>query len=321
VKTTPCETTAELREELLGRLRSVLRRADDLDRRLVPLGTPLASEEIAELPSERTRIQNRVVGEPFQYVRHCAGTHVHVEQQPGRAVDQFNAFVALDPALALVNSAPYFGGDRLAASARSELYRRRAYADLPHQGRLWRYLSDEREWTRRLERRYEWFVTAALDAGVDRAAVESAFDPESAVWTPVQFRAAFDTVEWRSPDAALPGQVLRLADQLAGFVETLRGAEVSIEGTRGRVSPDEIVLPEFGTVVEYVDAAIEDGLASDALRAYLDRMGFEPAAFDPLSAELDGQAPVSREAARRLRLEYADRLERDLRRTNSIDAD
>ena len=321
VKTTPCETTAALREELRGRLRSVLRRADDLDRRLVPLGTPLAGEEIAELRSDRTRIQNRVVGEPFRYVRHCAGTHVHVEQQPDRAVDQFNAFVALDPALALVNSAPYFQGDRVAAGARSELYRRRAYEDLPHQGRLWRYLSDEGEWNRRLERRYERFVTAALDAGVDRAAVEAAFDPESAVWTPVQFRAAFDTVEWRSPDAALPGQVLRLADQLAAFVDRLRDTPVRIEGTRGRVSPDEIVLPEFSAVVDYVDAAIEDGLASDAVHGYLDRMGFEPASFEPLSAELDGQAPVSREAARRLRLEYADRLERDLRRTNSIDAD
>ena len=41
VKTTPCETTRELRDELFDRLGRVLRRADELGLGLVPLGTPL----------------------------------------------------------------------------------------------------------------------------------------------------------------------------------------------------------------------------------------------------------------------------------------
>jgi len=32
------------------------------------------TDEICERESERTRIQNAVVGEDFEYVRHCAGT-------------------------------------------------------------------------------------------------------------------------------------------------------------------------------------------------------------------------------------------------------
>ena len=36
-----------------------------------------------------------------------------------------------------------------------------------------------------------------------------------------------------------------------------------------------LVLPEFGTVRSHVDAAIEEGIESAAVRAYLDRMGFE----------------------------------------------
>jgi hypothetical protein len=190
-----------------------------------------------------------VVGSDFEYVRHCAGTHVHVEQQPGVAVDQHNAFVALDPALALVNSSPYFRGQRLAAGARSKLYRWMAYDDLPHQGRLWPYVDDREEYTRRLERRYEDFEAAAMDAGIDRRAVAKHFDPESAVWTPVQFREAFSTVEWRSPDAALPSDVVRLADRLAALVARLDEVEVRIEGDRGRVGPDEVVLPEFDAVM------------------------------------------------------------------------
>jgi hypothetical protein len=321
VKTTPCETTRALRDELLARLGDVLERADELGKRLVPLGTPLAGDDVRERPSDRTRVQNRVVGDDFAYVRHCAGTHVHVEQQPGRAVDQLNTLVALDPALALVNSAPYFDGSRLATGARSLLYRRMAYADVPHQGWLWRYIDDVAEWDRRLERRYDDFVTAAVDAGVDRRTVEANFDPESAVWTPVQFRETFGTVEWRSPDAALPTQVIRLADDIASVVDGLRDAEVRIEGDRGHVSDGEIVLPSFDTVLGHVDDAIDPGLDSAPLRSYLDRMGFDVDAYRPLSPDLDVGDSLTPAEARRWRLDAADRLERDVLRAEPVSSD
>ncbi|ELZ27201.1 glutamate--cysteine ligase [Halogeometricum pallidum JCM 14848] len=313
VKTTPCETTAELRGELYERLETVLRRADELGKGLVPLATPMSEEVIGELDGERTRIQNRVVGDDFRYVRHCAGTHIHVEQRPGREIDQLNALVAADPALALANTSPYFDGRRLAAGARSKLYRRMAYDDVPHQGGLWRYADDTREWSRRLERRFEEFVTAAVNAGVDRTAVESNFDPESAVWTPVQLRECFSTVEWRSPDNALPSEVLRLADDVAGFVERLDGAELRIEGETGRATEETVVLPEFDAVLRYVDAAIEEGLESEDVRSYLDRMGFDVDAYSPVTHDIDGRESISPEEARELRLEHAERLERDVR--------
>ncbi|WP_411968053.1 glutamate-cysteine ligase family protein [Haloferax sp. YSSS75] len=313
VKTTPCSTTAELREDLYGRLGDVLSRADQVGKRLVPLATPMSDESVSERESDRTRIQNRVVGSDFEYVRHCAGTHIHVEQRPGREIDQFNTLVALDPALALLNSSPYFDGRRLAAGARSKLYRRMAYDDVPHQGWLWRYADDTREWSRRLERRFEEFLTTAVDAGVDRSSVEANFDPESAIWTPVQLRSAFGTVEWRSPDNALPSDVLRLADSVAGVVEHLDSADLRIEGERGSVTDDTVVLPEFDQVLRYVDAAIEEGLDSEAVRSYLDRMGFDVEAYSPVSHEIDGRETVTPAEARELRLRHADRLERDVR--------
>ncbi|MFC7200464.1 glutamate-cysteine ligase family protein [Halospeciosus flavus] len=315
IKTTPCETTAELRRELFERVGRVLRRADELDRGLVPLATPVGDAEIRDRPSDRTRIQTHVVGDDFEYVRHCAGTHVHVEQQPGLAIDQLNVLTALDPALALTNSSPYFRGRRLAAGARSELYRRMAYDDVPRQGRLWPYTDDVDEWRDRLERSYEEFRAAAVEAGVDRDDVEDNFGPESAVWTPVQLRSEFSTVEWRSPDTTLPSQVVRLADHLATVVEHLRDADVRI-GERGRLTEDEVVVPPFDTVTEYVDAAIRDGLDSRALRDYLDRMGFDVDAYDPVTHDLDSVDRLDAEAARRLRLEHAERLERRVRRAN-----
>jgi len=320
VKTTPCRSTAELRAELYERLGDVLAAAERDGKGLVPLATPLHGGDIDDLPHERTRIQSRVVGEEFDCVRHCAGTHIHFEQHPGRAIDQLNALTALDPALALISSSPYFRGSQVAASARSELYRWRAYESLPQQGQLWPYAEDRAGWATRLQRRYEEFVTEAMVVGFDRAEVESLFGPENAVWTPVKLREAFSTVEWRSPDAALPSQILSLADQLSEVITRVGDTPVRIDGEAGAVTDEAIVLPAFDAVEEHVQTAIREGLSSDSVRSYLAQMGFDVESFDPLSAEFD-DATLSPERACELRLEYADRLRADVEGARAVSAD
>ncbi len=319
VKTTPCESTAELRAELFERLAAVLQRADKLDKGLVPLSTPLNHDEIRELPSERTRIQNEVVGEDFQYVRHCAGTHIHFEQQPGCTIEQLNTLIALDPAFGLVNSARHFRGEQLAVGARSELYRRLAYDGLEGQGQLWPYVTDRNEWDQRLEARYDAFYERAVDAGIDPETIESCFDPESAVWTPVQLRAEFGTVEWRSPDTTLPSQIIRLAETMGEIIEQLRDTDVSV-GDQARRTDDEIVLPSFETVTDYVSAAIGEGLDSTPLRSYLDRMGFDVEAYEPLAADIAADE-ISPYEARKLRVAYANDLYNDVVQRQPIEAD
>ncbi len=141
-------------------------------------------------------------------MRRCAGTHVHFEQLPGREIDQLNLLTALDPALALVNSSPFFEGSRLAASSRPEVYRWRAYDSLPYQGQLWSYAEDTEEWATRLQRRYEEFVTEAVMMGFD----VSAFEP---------LTREFDTHGDLSPERT---RELRLAfaDRLAEEVRANR---------------------------------------------------------------------------------------------------
>lgn len=308
IKTTPCANATALREEFFERVGETVEEAQRLGKGLVPLGTPVFEGPIDDLPKERTQIQDRAIGENFDYVRHCAGTHIHVEQLPGREIDQLNALIALDPALALVNSSPYFEGRELAAGARSKLYRWMAYEQLPRQGTLWPYAESRTDWAKRLDARYREFVTEAVVAGFDRPSIESCFDVESAVWTPVQLREEFSTVEWRSPDAALPGEIVQLATEIIDLMEHLADAEVRIEGQRGYRTDDALVLPEFEFVEQYVEAAIEEGLSSDGLRDYLDRLGIDVASFDPLSAELAGQGELTESEARELRLDCADRL-------------
>jgi len=311
IKTSPCESSAELRSELYTRLRSVLAAAEKEGKGLVPLATPLNDVDITDRPHERTRIQSRVVGDEFDCVRHCAGTHVHFEQLPGREIDQLNTLTALDPALALVNSSPFFRGSHIAASARSEVYRWKAYESLPQQGQLWSYAEDTEEWATRLERRYEEFVTEAIVSGVPREQVESCFTPESGVWTPVKLRGEFSTVEWRSPDTALPSQILELADQLSRLLSHLDHSAVHIgEGTD--TTEPEVVLPEFDVVQEHARKAIRNGLSSAKLRSYLTRMGLDVSAFEPLSSEFEMGTEISPERARDIRLSYAERLKEDI---------
>jgi Glutamate-cysteine ligase family 2(GCS2). len=321
VKTAPCADTAQLREQLYDRLGRVLTAAGGEQKGLVPLGTPLDGSDIEDLDKERTRIQDRVIGDEFECVRRCAGTHIHFEQLPGNEIDQLNLLTAVDPALALVNSSPFFQGSRLAASSRSEVYRWRAYDNLPYQGQLWPYAEDTEEWATRLQRRYEEFVTEAVMLGFDRSEMEARFSPESAVWTPVKLREEFSTVEWRSPDAALPSQVLRLSDQLGDLVARVEDTEVRVDGDTGRVTDDAVVLPEFEAVQGYVRTAIRMGLSSPSLCTYLDRMGFEVSAFEPLTREFDTDEDLSPERTRELRLAFADRLAEEVRANRPVSAD
>ncbi|WP_226482038.1 glutamate-cysteine ligase family protein [Natrinema amylolyticum] len=347
LKTPPCESVAELRTALVDELEAVLSTAAELDKRLVPLGTPINGGAIDRRPGERGRIQKAVIGENFDYAKHCAGTHIHVEKR--NVTDQLNALIALDPALALVNSSPYYRGERVANGARAHCYRKQSYEAYPKHGQLWRYVENVGEWHRRLEHRYEEFEAAAVEAGVDPVAVEEHFSPDDVVWTPIRLRDSMPTVEWRSPDAALPSQLLRLTDEIETVMERLHHTDVRIDAEDGRGAGDEraesdgsgvglghggssgptarpghvtsegIALPAFETVRDLAESAISDGLASAAVAGYLERMGFTVSDYHPISTRIDGRQYVTNADARDLRLEYASRLEEDVETLSEAD--
>ena len=316
LKTPPCETIAELRSSFVEQLDEVLSKAAAIDKRLVPLGTPINCESIDRRPDERGRIQKAVVGENFDYAKYCAGTHIHVEKR--NVTDQLNTLIALDAALALVNSSPYFHGERLANSARAYCYRKKSYAEYPKHGQLWHYVDTVGEWHRRLEDRYDEFKQAALEEGIDESAVDEQFSTDDVVWTPVRLRDEMPTVEWRSPDAALPSQLLRLADELETVMEQLHHTNVEIEAdsdprNTGHVTDDGIALPEFDVACDLAEAAMHDGLGSTEVASYLERMGFTIDDYHPTSMQIDGRQYVPTNDARELRLASARRLEEDVK--------
>lgn len=317
IKTSPCASMPELRDELHDRVGRVVRAARRDGKRLVPLGTPINAAP-ADLPyreSERTELQRRIVGPTFDDARHVAGTHVHFEQSNVAA--QLNALTALDPAFAAVSSSPYYRGERILECARPYLYRQSCYDGCPAQGQLWPYVDDVAEWEARLGTAFDQFRERAGARGVDEATVDEIFDPHTAVWTPVRLREEYPTVEWRSPDVALPSRVLQLTADVRTVVERAddRGTVIDAdEEDEKHEADDRLRLPPFDTVQRTVDAAMHDGLSDPVVRDYLEGLGLRPERYDPPAHRFE-RDQVTRKVARRLRLEAADRLEADLERT------
>ncbi len=327
IKTTPCESMTELREELCGRIGRVVDAARERDKRLVPLATPLSAspDEIPYREKESTDLQRRIVGPAFDDARVCAGTHVHFEQSNVAA--QLNALTAIDPAFSLVNSSSHYRGERILECARPYLYRRSCYEACPDQGQLQPYVDSVAEWEQRLEDAYRSFRERAIARGVDPETFDDEFEPYDAVWNPVRLRKAMPTVEWRSPDAALPSQVLRLAEAVRSIVSHADAYGAVVDGSDAAIRSNPAVesnaitdgplsLPEFDTVESVADAAIRDGLESPAVRRYLRGLGFTPSAYDPL-ADRATDSRITDRRAKRLRLRAADRLEADLERAAS----
>lgn len=310
LKTPPCETVDELRTTFVEQLDDLLTRAGELDKLLVPLGTPINSESIETLDTERGRIQRRVVGSNFDYAKYCAGTHLHFEKR--NVVDQLNVLIGLDPALALCNSSPFFQGEWTADGARSYLYRRKCYEDFPKHGQLWNYAETVAQWNRRLERRFDEFKSAAMEAGIHEEAVEANFSPDDVVWTPIRLRDEMPTVEWRSPDATLPSQVLQLVEAIDDLMEHLHNSNVRIGGEVGRITDDEVRLPTFDTLCDYAEEAMQEGLESPDVYEYLTSMGFAVDEYDPLTRTFDRGSTLSLGNARSIRRRYADRLAEDV---------
>jgi hypothetical protein len=307
VQTKPHENEFALRRDLQSTLLAGVRAADRENKRLVPLGTPLTAAE-ADANCKRGRLFEAIYGEGIQSAKNCAGTHIHFEQ--ASVVDQLNLLTAVDPALALVSSSPYYCGQNGGDSSRAHAYRRECGQEFRKFCDLWPYADSRQQWENRIDRVYEQFQTLAVERGIGPETVAAFFEPDDTVLNPVRLRTNQPTVEWRAPDAALPNEVIDLAVDVGALIAKIETRTVEY-GEPG-LQADRIGLPEFSTLRELGQQAIGSGLESTAVRRYLRKMGFDPSKYQPFAPEIDGPESIGESAARELRLEQADRLENDL---------
>lgn len=307
VRTEPRDSEVALRRDLEDVLGTAIRAARADGKRLVPLGTPV-TEVDDPAPSERGELFERIYGDGVRAAKNCAGTHLHFERTaPAR---QLNLLTALDPALALVSSSPYYCGHRSQRSARAHAYRRECGTAFTPYCDLWSYVDSVAEWENRVDRAFESFTSLAAERGVSRARVERVFTPEDAVLNPVRLRRCQPTVEWRAPDAALPSEIVSLAADVGGLVAEAEDSPVKV-GDPG-VYDDHVGVPAFDDLYDLSRAAIAFGLSPEPVRDYLQRFGFDCSTYDPLSERLGASASVGAERAREIRLEQARRLEADV---------
>lgn len=308
VKTTPHSSERGLRRDLQSTLRTAISAAQAAGKRLVPLGTPLTASDAAA-NCERGRAFETIYGSGIESAKNCAGTHIHFEQES--VVDQINLLTALDPALALVSSSAYYTGTRGANSARSLAYRTDCGDEFRQYTGLWEYADSLADWRDRVTDRYDRFKQLAADRGVSNRTVEDLFAPEDTVLNPVRLRECQPTVEWRAPDATLPSQVVQLATDVERLVSHTGTASVG----RGapEVGRDSIQLPDFETLRDLSWRAIESGLDSPDVDAYLRDLGFDTSAYAPLSSGRNGPRQLSDSEARTRRLRQASRLQADVR--------
>ncbi|MCL7417991.1 MAG: glutamate-cysteine ligase family protein [Halalkalicoccus sp.] len=305
----PAGTPEELEAEFTEALTAVLDAAHAAGKRLVPLGIPLV-EESPPVVSERGRILERIHGDRLRYAKNCAGTHIHFD-----AVDpiaQARLLTALDPALALVATAPYYGGRRTAASARAAAYRRGMGADFARFRALRPYLRSSEEHEDRTAECFAAFVDLATGADLDPALVTELFRPEDVCHGPVRIREDLGTVEWRAPDTALPSQVIRLAFDVAAILEASHAKPVVV-GDEVGVHPERTVIPPFACLSDLVDEAIYTGL-TPSIEAYLEAFGVDVSSYAPLTERFPTDERLSAAAARGFRLRAAELLERDAAR-------
>lgn len=307
IQSKPHENQFALRRDLQQTLRIAIRAADDEGKQLVPLGTPLTdSDTVANC--ERGRLFETIYGEGVKSAKNCAGTHVHFEK--GDVLNQLNVLTALDPALALLSSSPYYSGDSIANSSRALAYRTKCGSEFRGFCDLWNYADSLDQWNERVDHMYEVFKRLAGDCGVSAETIEASFTPEDTVLNPVRLRESQPTVEWRAPDAALPSQIVRIATNIGQIVS--QAETKSIEYGSPSVQSDRIQLPEFSELRTLSRKAIDSGLQNEDVRTYLQEMGFDLSAYQPLSPKIRGSKTLSESEARTMRLEQARRLRADV---------
>lgn len=310
IKTRPHNGIDELQSEIRRKLSNGIEEAEDLGQKIVPLGTPLNSGKIETVDSPRSEIQQKIVGERLEYAKHVTGTHFHFEQT--EPVKQLNLLTALDPALALSSSSPYYRGEKVAENARNHIYRHRCYKEFPEHGYLWNYTSSIDEWTKRIRDRFKQFYRAAEKQGIEKEELKKYFSPQDSVWIPVRLRKEFGTVEWRAPDSTLPRQLLELLDQVKKMVEKLE--ERDLETGEPGAGDDKITVPEFERLEKLSRDAIIRGCENSDVSNYLEKMGFKTEDFQPVTKQIDTGPHISLNKARHTRLKWAEKLKTDVKK-------
>ena len=302
VNTPPVYNLSDLEREYVRNLGIALRTASSLGLRLYPLGTyPLPLRPVARDGLDY-RVQVGTVGpERFVDAGRCAGTHLHLELQPGtvdttaaisatastaareEALNVYNLATALDPALiSLTRSCPFFEGRATGLAVRTVHYRGNAlfgwegvYTELPQVGALLPYAEDSEQLIRQQFDRYEAWLAAMDRAGVERRYFsEAGGDLLRPAWNPVRLNRQ-GTLELRGMDSNHPEVTLTAAAIILGTAEHVRSEGLEVVPDKGvrtfEVAGGVLRVPDFDLLNgKLLHAAVTGGMQDETVSTYVD---------------------------------------------------
>jgi carboxylate-amine ligase len=302
VNTSPVYNLSDLEREYARNLEMALRTASSLGLRLYPLGTyPLPLRPVARDGLDY-RVQVGTVGpERFVDAGRCAGTHLHLELQPGtvdtmaaisatasttareEALNVYNLATALDPALiSLTRSCPFFEGRATGLAVRTVHYRGNAafgwegvYTELSQVGALLPYANDSEHLIKQQFDRYEAWLAAMDRAGVERRYfAEAGGDLLRPAWNPVRLNRQ-GTLELRGMDSNFPEVTLTATAMILGAAERVRSEDLRVAPEKGvrtfEVTGDVLRVPDFELLNgELLHAAVTGGMQDETVATYVD---------------------------------------------------
>jgi len=174
-----------------------------------------------------------------------AGTRIVFEPEAAAAADCYNTLTALDPAFVLINTTGRVDGGQRYACGRPSL---------THAGATSRYrIPDE----------------AAGSTAHDTPAGSS---PD---WEPVAWLDGGSKIAWRSLDASTPTLLVDLIADIKTILQQAATRRLSVESFGNGFHGDRLVLPDAEWRAIYTEEAIQQGLSSLLVAAYLERFGIE----------------------------------------------
>lgn len=159
--------------------------------------------------------------------------------------------------------------------------------------------------------RFEIFLDAGTRAGYSTETIKEEFTPETALWFPVRLRDDLGTIEWRAPDSLPPRRLIEFLQDITRFMHRIETHETHLP-TERHDQQKTIEIPPYDRLREITATAIKSGITASVVRDYLVGIGFEPERYRPFGHRIDGHLTIDSALARKLRLQAADLLRREL---------
>ncbi|MBU0456564.1 MAG: glutamate-cysteine ligase family protein [Nanoarchaeota archaeon] len=283
INSSPCETIEEIHQDLEERIIRLEKICEEYGTMIVPTGSEYGAGSGTQKWTPRLEAYPLIIGEHSnRLIKTISAMHAHLSQQPGRVVDQFNLFTALDPvAYAITSTSPLsYEGKNSLNCHRINLVRNLAFNEFPLHSQLLDYVHSVEEIDGRDREKYQqWSNRWLMRSGKPIEIFSSLFNSQNTGFSPIRKRDNFGptgTLEVRSFDIASLDILLAALALYKGTNDRMINENIEVsfgKDVKDRqeysFSPKRIILPNYHTLKNFEEKTINSGIRSDDFFNYL----------------------------------------------------